>query len=253
MNALDGAPQPGSSSAAAWRYLARQLGTPIETLTAPGFHLSDATPLSRPYFHPAETVFAAFHNGPAVTMAAAPGFVGFARAWQHHVGSPDGACQADQIRWLRQNLAMAGARLHALAQFALDAGDVHVPLEAPIRRLAQADRELLVQELGWSDAEANAAIVHGLYASFVGDRLACHVVCYHLAEQVAEIGVRTLPEFRGRGLATATVQAAAGALLGEHEAVLYTCELSDTASRAVAHRLGAHFLGELLLAVSERD
>jgi len=253
MDAVHEAPEPSWLSAAAWRYLARQLSAPVATLIAPGFHIVEATPLSRPYFHPAEPVFAAFHAGPAVTMAAGTGFVGFARAWQHHVGTPGDSCQPDQIRWLRQCLAMAGARLRAMAQFALLPSDIHAPLEAPIRRLARDDRHLLVEELGWSEAAAITAVDHGLYAAFVGDRLACHVITWHLAEQVAEVGVRTQPEFQRRGLAAATVRAAAGELLGEHDAVLYTCELHDRASRGLAEKLGARYLGELLLAVTEAD
>lgn len=251
MDAVDEAALTSESSAAAWRYLARQLGTSIAGLAEPGFHLVDAVPLPRPYFLPSEPVFAAFHAGPAVTIAAAPGFVGFARAWQHHLGTPGKLCQPAQLRWLRQCLAMAGSRLHPLAQFALLPNDVHAPAETPVRQLGQRDRQLLVQELGWSEAEATNAIDHGLYATFVGDRLASHVVTWHLADRVAEVGVRTQPEFRGRGLATASVRAVAGELLGEHDAVLYTCELGDHASQAVARRLGAHFLGELLLAVAE--
>jgi GNAT superfamily N-acetyltransferase len=235
---------------AAWRYLARQFHTTPELLREPGFRVIRSAPLSRPYFHTSEPLFAAFHHGPSVTVAAGQGFVGFARAWHHHLRTPGQACQPDELRWLRQNLSMAGAKLHALAQFVLLPSDFHVPHDLAIQRLRQSDRGLLVTELGWLEEDAAEAIAHGLYAAFVGDRLACHVVTYHLAEQVAEVGVRTLPEFRGRGLASATVQTVAAELLGDHAAVFYTCELTDTASQAVAHRIGAHFLGELLLAVT---
>lgn len=236
---------------AAQQYLLRQCGATADPFARVGFQTSATTPGLRPYLAPAEPVFAAFQQGAAVRIATAPGYAGFARAWQHHVADAAAVCAPDNLRWLRQGLARAGARLHALAQYALLPEALQVPARATIRRLAPSDGPLLAHHLGWSVAQAAQALDHGVFASFVNGQLACHAVAWELDDETAEIGVRTTPEYRRRGLATATVLAAAHHLFTNHAAVLYTSELTDTRSRALAARVGAQHLGELLLAVVE--
>ncbi len=241
----EGAPPPGW--AAVWRYLAAELRTTPARLHEPGCHLVAEAPLPRPYFVPPEGLLAAFSDDHGLHLAAAEGFIGFARAWlHHHHNHPATALAESGLRWLRQNLARAEARLLTVEQYAILSCDLPARLDPRVRRLAADDAPALVSELGWSPAQAAEWLPRGVYAAFVGDRLACRVCTYHLGERVAELGVRTLPEFRRQGLATAAVQVAAAALLEQHDAVLYTCATDNEASLAVARRLGARHCGHLL-------
>jgi hypothetical protein len=60
----------------------------------------------------------------------------------------------------------------------------------------------------------------------------------------AEAGVETAPGYRGRGLAAAVVVAWARALISEGLVPLYSTQWTNTASRAVARKLGLIIYGE---------
>ncbi|NUQ00110.1 MAG: GNAT family N-acetyltransferase [Armatimonadetes bacterium] len=243
-------PQPWE---AIWSYLAVELQTSLSVLRADGIHLADEAPLPRPYFQPPEGLLAAFHRGESLTIAAAAGFVGFARSWIHHYPEASTATSPAGLRWLRQNLGRGGARLQVFEQYALVADDLPARRDPRVRRLVSGDEPLLIAELGWSPAEATEWVARGIYAAFVGGRLACRVCTYRLHDHLAEVGVATREEFRGQGLATAAVQVASLDLLRDHHAVLYSCDPENVASVAVARRLGAHDLGDMVYALDEHQ
>ncbi|MCC7494976.1 MAG: GNAT family N-acetyltransferase [Fimbriimonadaceae bacterium] len=236
-----------------WDHLAEELGAGRAELTTPGIHLTGVPPRPRPYLRPPAGLLTAFHCPGCLTVAAAPGFVGFAHAWLHHCHDADGAAQPEGLRWLRGHLDRGGARLLSLQQYALFRGDTPPATDPRVRLLQPADGPLLQSELGWGEEQTAEWLGRGVYGAFLGDRLACRVTCFRINERVAEIGVRTLPEFRGQGLATHTVQHAATALLAEHHAVLYTCGTENEASLAVAQHLGAHHCGDLLVVVGQQQ
>ena len=70
----------------------------------------------------------------------------------------------------------------------------------------------------------------------------CH--CAALTARAAEAGVETHPDWRGRGHATDVVAVWASLVQRTGRLALYSTEHSNTASLAVAHRLGAEPYGE---------
>jgi hypothetical protein len=77
---------------------------------------------------------------------------------------------------------------------------------------------------------------HGLIVSV------CH--CARATPWGAEAGVETAPEYRGRGLAADVVRAWAIAVRAEGRVPLYSTDWTNTASRAVARKLGLQLYGE---------
>ncbi|WP_279367838.1 GNAT family N-acetyltransferase [Microbacterium testaceum] len=94
--------------------------------------------------------------------------------------------------------------------------------------------------------EAFAEIDHGLvFGTFMNGRLAAAANKYPWSgTRPADLGVITLPEFRGRGLARATVLAmAADALEGGYEPQ-YGCRLNNAPSVVPASASGFRRFGE---------
>jgi RimJ/RimL family protein N-acetyltransferase len=63
--------------------------------------------------------------------------------------------------------------------------------------------------------------------------------CARITAQVAEAGVYTVEAYRGRGYAADTVRGWAAAVRAGHRLPLYSTSWANTASQAVARRLGA--------------
>jgi len=96
--------------------------------------------------------------------------------------------------------------------------------------------DTLPEELAWLRGTLAA---HAPCAAVLEDGRAV-AACWtaRRSERAAEAGVRTLPGFRGRGLATAAVAAWARALRRAGRLPLYSTEWSNAGSRGVAARLG---------------
>ena len=94
--------------------------------------------------------------------------------------------------------------------------------------------------------EAFVELDHWLVVgTFVDGRLACAASAYPWDEtQLADVGVITLPEFRGRGLGRATVRAISAEALGRGYEPQYRCQLDNTASVALARASGFTRFGE---------
>lgn len=88
--------------------------------------------------------------------------------------------------------------------------------------------------------EAFVELDHWLvFGTFVGDDLVSAASMYPWGETgFADMGVITLPTFRGRGLGRATVRAISRAALVAGYEPQYRCQLDNEASVALAHRAG---------------
>ncbi len=88
--------------------------------------------------------------------------------------------------------------------------------------------------------EAFVELDHWLvYGTFVADRLAAVASMYPWQDTaLADLGVITLPAFRGRGLARQTVRALSAHALGLGYEPQYRCQLDNRASVALAHSSG---------------
>ena len=94
--------------------------------------------------------------------------------------------------------------------------------------------------------EAYVELDHWLvFGTFIGDRLASAASTYPwVGTQLADVGVITLPQFRGRGLGRATVRAMSAAALTRGYEPQYRCQLENTASVALARAAGFALFGE---------
>jgi predicted GNAT family acetyltransferase len=78
-----------------------------------------------------------------------------------------------------------------------------------------------------------------VYGTFVDGRLVTAASMYLWQEtQLADLGVITLPEFRGRGLARRTVRALSAHALSEGCEPQYRCQLDNESSIALARACG---------------
>lgn len=83
-----------------------------------------------------------------------------------------------------------------------------------------------------------------VFGSFAGGRLACVASMYPWRDtHLADIGVFTLPAYRGRGLAKAVVRAMSAAVLGRGYEPQYRCQLDNSPSIALARSAGFERFG----------
>lgn len=94
--------------------------------------------------------------------------------------------------------------------------------------------------------EAFVELDHWLvFGTFVGDRLASVASMYPWSgTRLADLGVITLPDFRGRGLGRATVRAMSAEALRRGYEPQYRCQLDNAASVALARAAGFTLFGE---------
>jgi GNAT superfamily N-acetyltransferase len=113
--------------------------------------------------------------------------------------------------------------------------------DGDVVRLTEDNRTLARQTFPWLEREwadwqpcfikvEDGAAVAACYSARIGAR-------------VAEAGVDTLPDFRGRGYATALVAAWGGAIRASGRIPLYSTSWDNIASRGVARRLGLIMFG----------
>ncbi|HXH77027.1 GNAT family N-acetyltransferase [Nocardioides sp.] len=88
--------------------------------------------------------------------------------------------------------------------------------------------------------EAYVELDHWLaFGAFAGDELACAASMYPWRQtSLADLGVITLPQFRGRGLARETVRAISTAAFAAGYEPQYRCQLDNLASIALADAAG---------------
>ncbi|GEK81617.1 GNAT family N-acetyltransferase [Agrococcus baldri] len=155
---------------------------------------------------------------------------------------------------LEAALAGAALRLHGADHLFFFPARAHEPLlQEPvpphIRRLTEADAEAFAAfegEASESDLDdAYVELDHWLvFGAFVGDELACAASMYPWAgSTLADLGVLTLPRFRGRGIARQTVRAMSAHALGLGYEPQYRCQLDNLASVALAQSAGLTRLG----------
>jgi GNAT superfamily N-acetyltransferase len=84
-----------------------------------------------------------------------------------------------------------------------------------------------------------------VFGSFEGDRLACAASVYPwLDSKLADLGVLTLPEFRGRGHARKVVHAIYRHAIANGYEPQYRCQLDNNASVALAMTSGLTLFGQ---------
>lgn len=94
--------------------------------------------------------------------------------------------------------------------------------------------------------EAFVELDHWLvFGTFIDGRLVSAASMYPWSgTQLADLGVITLPEFRGRGLGRATVRAMSAEAIGNGYEPQYRCQLDNAASVALARAAGFSCFGE---------
>jgi GNAT superfamily N-acetyltransferase len=113
-----------------------------------------------------------------------------------------------------------------------------------IRALGEADAVVFGQFEGAVPAddldEAFVELDHwAVFGSFDGDRLGCAAsMIPWQGTRLADLGVITLPELRGRGLARRTVRALSAHALSQGYEPQYRCQLDNEASVALAAAAG---------------
>lgn len=118
-----------------------------------------------------------------------------------------------------------------------------LPLDARAREIAVDERLNWPNAFPWLAEEFEA--IAPVAIAFEGGQAAsiCHSPRGH-TEHAAEAGVETLPEFRGRGLATAAVACWARAVQHAGKLALYSTAWENEASQGVARRLSARIYAE---------
>lgn len=121
--------------------------------------------------------------------------------------------------------------------------------EGATRQLTEADTaafaEFTAQASEGDLDEAFVELDHWLVVgTFSGDSLVSAASMYPWGDTLlADLGVITLPEFRGRGLGRATVRAISAAALARGYEPQYRCQLENTASAALARAAGFALFG----------
>jgi hypothetical protein len=117
------------------------------------------------------------------------------------------------------------------------------PASTYVEVLGEAADARTVPELSWvrkvTPTERPVTVARNDAGEIVS---VCHSA--RATDRAAEAGVETAPGYRGRGYAVAVVLAWARALLAEGRLPLYSTQRTNTASRAVARRLGLIIYGE---------
>jgi GNAT superfamily N-acetyltransferase len=124
------------------------------------------------------------------------------------------------------------------------------PIHSASRQLAATDEDAFAQFVEDAPAsdldDAFVELDHWLvYGTFVDGRLAAAASMYPWGDtRIADLGVITLPEFRGRGLGRATVRAISAAALQRGYEPQYRCQLDNASSVALAASAGFTRFGE---------
>ncbi|WP_417218696.1 GNAT family N-acetyltransferase [Arthrobacter sp.] len=160
----------------------------------------------------------------------------------------------------RERLSSAGLVLHdpdCLFYVTDEAASVLSRGTTPdhVRQLTSADAALFSRFQSNAPAddleEAYVELDHwSVVGGFVDDELACVASAYPWrGAALADIGVLTLPGFRGRGLARDVVRSIGCTALAQGLSPQYRCQPANTGSRAVAAAAGFTYFGQWELVV----
>lgn len=110
-----------------------------------------------------------------------------------------------------------------------------LPTSAAVR-ITEENRDLLSPYLeAWLD---DVAVGKPMFVSLLGGRAVSICCSVRMTSVAHEVGVETVPEFRGRGFATPVVAAWASAVRDLNRIPLYSTSWQNDASQAVARKLG---------------
>jgi RimJ/RimL family protein N-acetyltransferase len=153
----------------------------------------------------------------------------------------------------RQALSGAGMALHGADNlFYFTESDKEALLretaKSDVRRLTQDDAAAFTEfESSASEQDLDAAYVEldhwAVFGAFAQGRLVCAASMYPWGNaRIADLGILTLPEFRGRGHARAVVRALCRHAADQGYQPQYRCQLDNEASAALAASSGlTHF------------
>ncbi len=228
-------------------YWAQWVDLAPEELGSPGVvvRLSQRRAAPLPGYPRAMQVYALCVGG-QLAVSCAPSFEGAVRAALRGAGTDmDAFAQALAARTREAGMAGEMRRGHNF---------LYVGGGEPIggaRALAAADSPAYrafywelhgISEADWPLAYFAQCVEKGFsFGVFEGRRLACATDAPdmpHMAECVAEIGINTLPSFRGRGYASAASDAAARAIASSGRAPIWSCGQGNEASIRLALRVG---------------
>jgi RimJ/RimL family protein N-acetyltransferase len=150
---------------------------------------------------------------------------------------------------LRSALAVAGIGLNGADHLFYLPVDEHAavgaePVPDGTRQLTDADAESFAHFADAAPAdeldEAFVELDHWeVFGTFVDDRLVAAASMYPWAgTHLADLGVITLPDYRGRGLAKRTVRSISARALGQGYEPQYRCQLDNSPSIALARAAG---------------
>jgi len=159
------------------------------------------------------------------------------------------------VELLREELRDAQIKLHGADYvFHFRESDRQVVLQEPlpdgVRQLHAADETVFGEfESHASEQDLDDAYVEldhwAVFGAFEQDRLVCAASMYPWAgRMIADVGVLTLPPFRGNGHARRVIRAISGHALAQGYEPQYRCQLDNVASAALAKAAGLTVYGE---------
>ena len=155
---------------------------------------------------------------------------------------------------LRQKLEDRGITLHG-ADFVFHFREAdlhelqHEPSPENVRRLHAADEAVFGEFCSHaSEQDLDDAYVEldhwAVFGAFEQDRLVCVASMYPVSgRKIADVGVLTLPPFRGKGHARSVIRAISGHALAQGHEPQYRCQLDNAASVALAESSGLSLFG----------
>lgn len=135
-------------------------------------------------------------------------------------------------------------------------GDIPQAGKLDVRLLTPADADDYARSTAsyCSDpANAHRNVIEGpVVAAFIDGRVVAAVEANARTQRYANFNVRTLPEYRGRGLATAVSAVAAFAVRSMGLTPLWSCSDQNVASQRVAQKLGFTPVAHCVYLIPER-
>ena len=134
---------------------------------------------------------------------------------------------------------------------------LHEPLPDDVRQLHAADEAVFGEFQSHANEQdlddAYVELDHwAVFGAFEQDRLVCAASMYPWAgRMIADVGVLTLPPFRGNGHARRVVRAISGHALAQGYEPQYRCQLDNVASAALAKAAGLALYGKWDVVSSE--
>lgn len=134
---------------------------------------------------------------------------------------------------------------------------LHEPIDGHVRRLTEADGSAFAEfQSSASEDDLDAAYVEldhwAVFGAFEQDRLVCAASMYPWEKShLADLGILTLPDFRGRGYGRRVLRAICANAVEQGYEPQYRCQLDNLASKALAEASGLTLFGTWDVASSE--